>query len=89
MRSWTVRELDDILYDMTFIESFDDPEDCAWLAERITIRATHGERVMGQCDGCPEGYTSVVTCVTAYPDDMGAPDTLGVSYVCTYHAQTY
>lgn len=100
MRKWSVRELESIEEDLftlhgvseeyAHIEDFtwlDTPEDCKWLAERITIRASHGERVMGQCDGCPEGYSSVVTCVDEYPDDMGAPSTLGVSYLCGYHVR--
>ena len=104
MRKWTVVELEAIESDIRLVSELirddfattlrgpssllDSAADSAWLAERITIRATKGEHVRGVCDGCPDGeIIPVVTCVDEYYDDMGSPSTLGVSYVCHYHVQ--
>lgn len=66
----------------------DSPADCAWLNERISIREQHGTHVVERCDGCPDGAKiPTILVVTEYPDSMGAPSNLGVSYVCRYHIQ--
>lgn len=66
----------------------DSPADCEWLRERIEIRAQHGMSSMNYCDGCPDiGKTPTVAVVSEYHDSMGAPSTLGISYVCGYHVQ--
>lgn len=66
----------------------DSEADCMWLAERIETRALKGTNAFQRCDGCRNETAQIVrVVVNEYYDDMGAPSTLGVSYVCRYHVQ--
>lgn len=103
MRKWSVKELDSIETDIAmirvimeddrrfgygYLHLLDSVADCAWLEQRVSIRAEHGTRTIGRCDGCSHGdNVPVVVVVDEYHDEMGAPSNLGISQVCNYHVQ--
>jgi hypothetical protein len=84
-----ITQLDKIISDLSYID-LNDPYDMGWLAERINIRALHGTHAIGRCDGCSDGSAiPVIRIVDDYPDDMGAPSSLGISQVCRYHLNDF
>lgn len=84
MRKWTVRELEDIEFDISCLTGELTDEDAQWLNERITTRELDNTFGPGQCDRCGITGEYLKIYIEDFSSAFDGPLPLSVLYLCTF-----